>query len=551
MMFKTKFIIGALLLLAFAGCKDDDDDMIPVSNETLFAEMLETLGGSSAIDVATSVQYTVTGIANEFQEDPEPINEFTANYSYDLTYMLNGENSKQNWSIQTDYAYESDFSFVETIDGTKGTSEGTTGFFSQYFAGFGVPGDPMFSTKLASRQKTNMMSSPLAMAKMIASKTIATSGTLGTIPIGFNTSSLGFGAATPDLELVIDQVTKLPLKAQVTENDPLYGDVVYEVSYADWTTVNGIQYPGKLTHTLDGHILRIETLSNIEIDPTFDMADLTVATSDWGYDANEAKSGHLSSQFHYRMLMVSFASDFPVEFTVATDPSATPSATVPNDENVYRVSGDFQSHFTYAFKVNGELVIYDSPFNNRRTSAALAKIRTDFSTDPIKYVVNSHNHFDHIGGIRGSLAEGGDLVVGQGSKTAFETILQNPYTVLPNPIEGLSVGVVGVSDEMVIGTGDDQIILYVLPNEHAETDDFILVYKPSTETIYMADVYNPGFGFVWDGLGTKNQERSILLAKDIVNFVDSKGISVVTSYAVHGFVLQDNLYSNIVDMSNM
>jgi hypothetical protein len=395
------------------------------------------------------------------------------------------------------------------------------------------------------------MSSPLAMAKMIASEKIATDGTLGSIPIGFNTSNLGFGAATPDIELVIDQDSKLPLKAQVTENDPLYGDVAYEVAYDDWTTVNGIQYPGKLTHTLDGHIIRIETLSNIEINPTFDMADLTVATPDWAYDANEAKYGHLSSQFHYRMLMVSFASDFPVGYTVATDPAATPSATVPNDVNVYRVSGDFQSHFTYAFKINGKLVIYDSPFNNRRTNVALAKIRADFSTDAISYVVNSHNHFDHIGGIRGSLAEGGDLVVGEGSKTAFENILQNPYTVLPNPIEGLSVNVVGVSDEMVIGTGEDQIILYTLPNEHAEADDFILIYKPSTETIYLADVYNPGFGFAWDGLGILNQERSVRLAKDVVNFVDSKGISVVTSYAVHGFVLQENLYSSIVDMSNM
>ncbi len=549
-MIKNKFILGVLLVLIIASCKKEDDDII-ITNDVLFADMLETLGGSTAINAATSIKYSVTGIANEFQEDPEPVNELVANYSYDLTYMLNGENSKQSWSIQTDYAYESDFSFVEVLDGTKGTSEGTTGFFSQYFAGFGVLGDPMFSTKLAARQKTNMMSSPLAMAKMISSGATVKGGTLGTFTIGFNTSNLGFGAATPDLELVINTTTKLPLKSQVIENDPLYGDVVYEVEYSNWTTVDGIQYPGKLTHIFDGHVIRIETLNNIEINPSFDVADLTVTASDWTYDANEAKSGHISSQFHYRMLMVSFAEDFPVEFTEATDPSATPSATVPNDANVYRVSGDFQSHYTYAFKVNGELVIYDSPLNNKRTSAALNKIRTDFSTDPIKYVVNSHNHFDHIGGIRGSLAEGGDLVVGAGSKTAFESILQKPYTVLSNPIEGLTVNVVGVTEEMVVGTGDDQIILYILPTEHAETDDFIMIYKPSTQTIYMADVYNPGFGFAWAGLGTFNQERSIRLAKDIVNFVDSKGITVLTSYAIHGFVLQDNLYSNIVDMSNM
>ena len=42
----------------------------------------------------------------------------------------------------------------------------------------------------------------------------------GTISIGFNTSNLGFGAATPDIELVVDTDTKLPIKAQVLENDP-------------------------------------------------------------------------------------------------------------------------------------------------------------------------------------------------------------------------------------------------------------------------------------------------------------------------------------------
>ncbi len=547
-----KSILGVLLSLIMISCSDDDDNATTATNSSLFAEMKTVMGGENAINGATSIKYSVVGVANEFQEDPEPVNELTANYSYDLTYLLNGEKAKQSWSIQTDYAYEADFSFVELIDGTNGTSEGVTGFFSQYFAGFGVEGDPMFSTKLAARQKTNAMSNPLALIKLISSGSTVEGSVLGEINVGFNTSTFGFGSATPDIMLLIDTSTKMPLKATVLEADPLYGDVLYEVLYSDWTTVNGILYPGKLTHIFDDHIIRIETLSAIEINPTFDISDLTVTTPDWTYDVNEAKYGHLSSQFHYRMLMVSFASDFPVEFTTATSAAATPSATVPNDPNVYRVSGDFQSHYTYAFKVNGELVLLDSPFNNRRSAAVLNKIRADFSTDPIKYVVNSHNHFDHIGGIRGSLAEGGDLVVGEGSRLSFESILQNPYTIFPNPIDGNTVNVIGVSGELVIGTGDDQLILYTVPTTHAETDDFILIYKPSTETIYFGgDIYNPGFGFVFDGLGTINQERSIHLAKDLVTLVESKGITVVTSYAVHGFVLQDNLYSNIVDMSNL
>ena len=96
-----------------------------------------------------------------------------------------------------------------------------------------------------------------------------------------------------DIELVIDTDTKLPIKAQVLENDPLLGDVVYEVIYREWTTINGLQIPKKVEHILDGFTIRTETLNDIEINPTFDATVLTVAEADaWTYDATQARYGH-------------------------------------------------------------------------------------------------------------------------------------------------------------------------------------------------------------------------------------------------------------------
>lgn len=548
MSFNKLFLLTLLAILSFVSCKDDDE-MILQDNQTLFKEMTEVLEGTGNIESASMISYQSSGVAYEFQEDPEPVNGKVADFSYNLIYNLNGTQSKQDWSIQTEYAYESDFSFVETIDGINGDSEGPTGFFSQFFAGFGVGGDPMFSTKIAARQKTMLMSSPLAIIKMIDADNVQ-GDEYGKISIGYNSSSIGFGNGTPDIMLVIDQNTKLPLKAQTLENDPLYGDVLYEVVYSNWTTVDGLQLPSTLLHILDGNTIRTESLSNQEINPSFNSADLSVATPDWAYDQNQAMYGYLSSQFHYRTLMQTFAIDFPVEFTEQTSPLALPSELVANDDKVFRVSGDFQSHYTYAFEVNGGILIYDSPINNRRSAATLAKIRSDFSTAPVKYVVNSHNHFDHSGGIRGNLAEGGDLVVGVGSKSSFEEILERPHTVLPNPLNG-TTNVIGVSDEMHIGSGDEQLVLYTLPTDHAEHEDFIIIYKPSTKTIYSNDVYNPGFINVFDFVGEANQERLVHLAKDLVDFVDAKGLDVETSYCSHGFTTQDFDFQTIRLLAGM
>ncbi len=551
MRFINLALCATILLFSVTSCSNDDDGMVVEDNQTLFSEIQEKLGGASNIANAIAIKYESIGVASEFQEDPEPINGDVSDFTYSLLYNLNGTQSKQEWNVDANYAYFVNFEFVETIDNTNGKSMGSTGTFSTHFAGFGVEGDPMFSTKLAARQKTLMMSSPLAILKMIALGNVS-GEEYGTIQVGFNTSSLGFGASTPDIELVIDTNTKLPIKAQVLENDPLLGDVIYEVLYSNWTTVDGFQLPQNLEHKLDGNTIRTEALSNITINPTFAASELTVAIEEaWAYGVNQAKYGHLSSQFHYRTLLQTFPIDFPVEYVDQTSPLALPSELVANDANAYRISGDFQSHFTYAFKVGGELLLYDSPINDRRSEVVLNKIRSDFSTAPIKYVVHSHNHFDHTGGVRGNLAEGGELIVGEGSKSFIEEVLQRPSTVLPNPIEGRNINVIGVADKMTIGTGDEQIELYTISTLHAEEEDYIMLYKPSTKTLYFNDLYNPGFIFVFDSFGPEDQARMIEMAKDVVNFVDGQGLDVVTYHCTHGFTTQDFDFQTVRNLAGM
>jgi len=373
----------------------------------------------------------------------------------------------------------------------------------------------------------------------------------GTFEIIFNNSSFGFEETIPNVKLIVDIDSKLPIKSQVIENDPLLGDVVYEVYYSEWAMVDGLFLPHRLEHKLDGFTLRLENLSRVNINPQFDMSELVVTEEEsWAYAPIQAYYGYISSQFHFRTQMQSFPIDFPVEYVESNSSSSLPSELLSNDSNVYRVSGDFQSHYTYAFKVDESVLIYDSPINNRRSKSVLNKIRQDFSIEPIKYVVHSHNHFDHTGGIRGNLSEGAELVVGAGSKDFIEGVLNRPHTVLPNPIEGLVINVIGLENQMIIGEGDEQIILYLMPTLHAEEDDYILLYKPSTKAIFFNDMSAPGFMPVFSQLNQYNTARLIRGAKEVVNFVDSKEIEVLTYHGTHGFTNIDFDFQTLRFLAN-
>jgi glyoxylase-like metal-dependent hydrolase (beta-lactamase superfamily II) len=50
--------------------------------------------------------------------------------------------------------------------------------------------------------------------------------------------------------------------------------------------------------------------------------------------------------------------------------------------------------------------VIERPLGNRHTNAVIAEAHKQFPNKPIRYLVNTHNHFDHLGRVRGYVAEG-------------------------------------------------------------------------------------------------------------------------------------------------
>jgi len=409
-------------------------------------------------------------------------------------------------------------------------------FGAAFFRGFGVPNDPMNVTKQAGRQKTWFMSSPLAIAQQM-------------LILGDN-NDLVTEFHDHQVTLILDEKTNLPKSAETLELDPLYGDVIYKVEYQDWQLVDGKMYPHRRRHNIDGNLIREEILSDISFGDSdtepFDFAGEIPVAIDALEDEAALAKGYLSSQFYRRAQTIGFPFDNTDESW--TDRGMDETGFVDNEQKVLRVMGT--DHFNYAFNIGGSIYIYDASFNNERQQAVLAEIQHRFPGMPIGGVIMSHNHFDHAGGFRGALSQGGNLIVGDGSQELYVELLTRPHTLQDNPLElrDNAATVIPVTGELILGEGDDTLHIYSLAVGHAEEEDMLVLYRPVDQTLYFSDLYNAGFAglLAAPNLAPTLQTR----AQQLVDFVETKGLAVTTIAPTHGSVLFDNLYTSVEMTAN-
>src|SRR5215813_9054480 len=79
------------------------------------------------------------------------------------------------------------------------------------------------------------------------------------------------------------------------------------------------------------------------------------------------------------------------------------------------------------------VVIIEAPTGDERSMATIAESKRMFPNKPIKYVINTHHHADHSGGIRAYVAEGIPIITHESHKRYYEQdIFNNPHKLNPD-----------------------------------------------------------------------------------------------------------------------
>jgi len=290
------------------------------------------------------------------------------------------------------------------------------------------------------------------------------------------------------LHLFLNKATGLPDKLETTEDDPPFGDAVVEVIYDDYREIQGCTLPYHVVIKLNGMIIHDESRSVIQLgvavtENTYQIQ--VTASPATPEDPEKNRYAVYSTEWlmSYVYAGVSFYFDLQ-KAPVRTEP-------VKISEGIYIILGP--SHNMLVVEMEDHVVTVDAPLYGDYTSSALQQIKKAFPNKPLRAIIGTHFHYDHIGGMRELAAEGNVTVyVGLPTVPFFERIFMSSHTIRPDrfQLHPVEVRIDPVVSQLSLpALNGSQLVAYRIPNDHA--DDMLIVYHTGAKIVFNSDLWNP------------------------------------------------------------
>lgn len=224
-------------------------------------------------------------------------------------------------------------------------------------------------------------------------------------------------------------------------------------------------------------------------------------------------------------------------FTRITPPAQQQAGLVVEKlaEDVYVLRGLAGGNNNVLFVAFDDYVLVaDAPeagFFANTTQQVMAKIKETVPGRPIKYVVATHHHGDHSGGLRGYVAEGVTIVTTPGNRRYVERLLAAPFAVEPDALAlrpRQPVFEFIEAKKRVFTDARHAVEVHDIgPNPHA--DELVVVYLPKEKILFQADLVGAAPGgpvnFVQDST-LRMAERIGQLGLDVERIVGAHGRTV-------------------------
>jgi glyoxylase-like metal-dependent hydrolase (beta-lactamase superfamily II) len=150
------------------------------------------------------------------------------------------------------------------------------------------------------------------------------------------------------------------------------------------------------------------------------------------------------------------------------------------------------SHHSVAIEFADHLMLVEAPQSEARTLAAIASARALRPEKPLRYVVNTHHHFDHSGGVRAALAAGLTIVTHAGNESFYREVAGREFTIAPDSLARTpgEARIEPITESRVFQDAMQTVEVHPLVgNAHSET--MLVVYLPRERLLIEADVYSP------------------------------------------------------------
>ncbi len=270
---------------------------------------------------------------------------------------------------------------------------------------------------------------------------------------------------------------------------PVLGDMRVEMTYSDYKDFGGVKFPTKIRQSAAG-------FPSLDLNVTDVQPDAAVS----------------------------------IQVPDAVRQTPNPYARVTTQmvaDGVWYVTGG--SHHSVAIEMRDHVILVESPLTDERALAVFAEVRNLVPNKPIRYVITSHHHFDHSGGLRAAAAEGATILTHESNRAFFERTLAARATVRPDLLakSGRKGVVEGVGDKRVLTDGARSVEIYHIAGNLHE-DGLLMVYLPKEKVLSQADTYTPA---------PPNTPPPAVVNPNSVNLADNitrLGLAVDTLLPLHG-----------------
>ena len=235
-------------------------------------------------------------------------------------------------------------------------------------------------------------------------------------------------------------------KVQTWVDNAVLGDVLIEVNYSEYKDFNGLKFPTRI----------------LQKDGGYPVYDLTIT-------------------------------DVKPNAEITIQANAAPAAPVVATENVadkiyYVAGGGATASIAVEFK--DFIAVLEAPLSESRSLAVIEEVKKLIPNKPIKYLVNTHHHFDHSSGLRTYVAEGAIIVTHEVNKAFYQKTFKSPHTLNPDKLELSKKKAVieSFTDKKTITDGVRTIELYhIAGNLH--NDGIIMMYFPQEKILAVCDMF--------------------------------------------------------------
>jgi glyoxylase-like metal-dependent hydrolase (beta-lactamase superfamily II) len=230
------------------------------------------------------------------------------------------------------------------------------------------------------------------------------------------------------------------------------GDAVMEATFSDYKDFNGVRFPTRILQREGGYPLLDLTVTDVRVNP-------------------------------------SVAIDVPANIRSA--PAPGPLVGTPE-----KLADGVWLFPTYAKSVAVEFGDYVAVIEAAETEAqsieTIDALKKVVPGKPIRYLINTHSHFDHIGGMRTFAAEGATIITHHTNIPYFQALWANPRTIAPDRLSrsGRAATFEGVVGNRMLSDGSRRLMIHHYPG-NMHNPGMLLVYLPKEKILIEADSFSP------------------------------------------------------------